>query len=72
MGGGPVTTFLWVVVAIAGPALGVLWAVQRRGRLDCGCAPGGAVYGCIVCDHTRCTEHRYDVHDCNERLTTGG
>lgn len=60
--------FLWILVVIAAPVLGVMWILQRRNRLDCGCVNTGAVYGCMVCDHTRCVEHRYDVHDCNERL----
>jgi hypothetical protein len=69
-----VTTFLWVLVILAGLGLSVWWIVKDGipgalpRPLDCGCTTGGAVYGCLVCGFTRCVEHRYQAHDCNEKL----
>lgn len=71
------TTFLWVLAIVAAIALFVWWVVKDgipgaiEREFDCGCITGGAVYGCTVCGYTRCVEHRYQAHDCNERLTGG-
>lgn len=65
------TAFLWLLVLAAAIGLAGWWVIKHGipgGRLDCGCPSGGAVYGCMVCGFTRCVEHRYDAHDCNEKL----
>lgn len=67
------STFLWTLVVVAAPVLAVLWVLGRNtGKLGCGCPARGAVYGCMTCGYTRCPEHRYDAHDCNEVLREAG
>jgi hypothetical protein len=35
-------------------------------RLDCGCASGTVIYGCMHCSNTRCAEHWDQPHFCPE------
>lgn len=64
-----VSTFLplLVVVALLALTVKVLWEIRNDQRLDCGCL-SSAVYGCMTCGYTRCVEHRYVPHECNNKL----
>ncbi len=62
-----VTSTLWLMIVGLFVVLGVFVVVWGRDRLGCGCVNDGrSSYPCPVCGYTRCAEHRYRSHNCNQ------
>jgi len=67
------TSIMWLILAAIIAAIVAAEVIDRRQRdrevLDCGCpADGRPTYFCITCGHTRCAEHRDDIHDCTAHM----